>query len=94
MPGAEDVPSAVVDISAPDFTQQLRALLPELVIHCAGPFQGQDYRVANEPFLTLGGNVLLSFYKALSSYLPPLPLYKLRSKRVSVREREIVDEIQ
>lgn len=38
---------AAVDIGAPDFTQQLRALSPELVIHCVGPFQGQDYRVAD-----------------------------------------------
>ncbi len=47
VPGAEDVPRAVVDIGAPDFTQQLQALSPDLVIHCVGPFQGQDYRVAN-----------------------------------------------
>ena len=47
MPGAEDAPCAVVDIGAPDFTQQLRARSPELVIHCVGPFQGQDYGVAN-----------------------------------------------
>lgn len=44
--GAEDVPCAVVDIGAPEFAQQLRALSPELVIHCVGPFQGQDYGVA------------------------------------------------
>jgi saccharopine dehydrogenase-like NADP-dependent oxidoreductase len=47
VPGAEDVPCAVIDIGAPEFAQQLRALAPELVIHCVGPFQGQDYRVAN-----------------------------------------------
>jgi saccharopine dehydrogenase-like NADP-dependent oxidoreductase len=47
VPGAEDVPCAVVDIRGPDFAPQLRALSPELVIHCVGPFQGQDYRVAN-----------------------------------------------
>jgi hypothetical protein len=46
VPGAEDVPCAVVDIGAPDFAQQLRALSPELVIHCVGPFQGQGYGVA------------------------------------------------
>jgi nucleoside-diphosphate-sugar epimerase len=38
VPGAEDVPCALVDIGAPDFTQQLRALSPELVIHCVSPF--------------------------------------------------------
>jgi saccharopine dehydrogenase-like NADP-dependent oxidoreductase len=46
VPGAEDVPCAVVDIGAPDFAQQIRGLLPQLVIHCVGPFQGQDYGVA------------------------------------------------
>lgn len=38
--------SAALDLNAPDFAQQLGALRPDLVIHCAGPFQGQDYRVA------------------------------------------------
>ena len=32
--------------TAPTFAAQLKALNPDLVIHCAGPFQGQDYRVA------------------------------------------------
>jgi len=31
---------------APDLTSKIRSLAPDLVIHCAGPFQGQDYRVA------------------------------------------------
>ena len=47
VPGAEDVPCSVVDIGAPDFARQLRALSPDLVVHCVGPFQGQDYGVAN-----------------------------------------------
>jgi len=47
VPGAEDIPCSVVDIGAPDFEQQLRALSPDLVVHCVGPFQGQDYGVAN-----------------------------------------------
>jgi len=47
VPGAEDVPCSVVDIGAPDFEQQLRALSPDLVVHCVGPFQGQDYGVPN-----------------------------------------------
>ena len=34
-----------IDLNAPDFTQALRALRPDLVIHCIGPYQGQDYRV-------------------------------------------------
>jgi saccharopine dehydrogenase-like NADP-dependent oxidoreductase len=38
--------SARLDLNAADFAPQLAALKPDLVIHCAGPFQGQDYRVA------------------------------------------------
>ncbi|MFO1435416.1 MAG: saccharopine dehydrogenase NADP-binding domain-containing protein [Gammaproteobacteria bacterium] len=38
--------SAQLDIETEDFAQQLRALAPHIVIHCAGPFQGQNYRVA------------------------------------------------
>ena len=50
--GAESVPARVLDIMAPDFTAQLHALEPELVIHCVGPFQGQDYRVAEAALAT------------------------------------------
>ena len=46
VPGAPSVPVSVLDIAAPEFPAQLRALNPELLIHCVGPFQGQDYRVA------------------------------------------------
>jgi saccharopine dehydrogenase-like NADP-dependent oxidoreductase len=45
-PGAPSVPSVRLDIAASDFDASLRALSPDLVIHCVGPFQGQDYRVA------------------------------------------------
>src|SRR5689334_6914781 len=44
--GAEEVESAAVDITTSDFPARLAALRPGLVIHCVGPFQGQDYRVA------------------------------------------------
>lgn len=37
---------ARLDIWDPDFPKALKALKPQLVIHCVGPFQGQDYRVA------------------------------------------------
>jgi saccharopine dehydrogenase-like NADP-dependent oxidoreductase len=37
---------ATLTLEAPDFAQRLAALRPGLIIHCAGPFQGQDYRVA------------------------------------------------
>jgi hypothetical protein len=43
MPGVE---RAALDLSAPSFASDLAALRPDVVIHCAGPFQGQDYRAA------------------------------------------------
>ena len=43
----EDVPCVLVDIDEAGFAQGLKALSPGLVIHCVGPFQGQNYRVAN-----------------------------------------------
>lgn len=46
VPGAEAVPSVALDWKAVGFSARLQALLPDLVIHCVGPFQGQDYRVA------------------------------------------------
>lgn len=47
VPGAPEVPTAVVDISHPDLASRLESLAPDLVIHCVGPFQAQDYRVAH-----------------------------------------------
>jgi len=35
-----------LDLAASDFPASLKRLAPVVVIHCAGPFQGQDYRVA------------------------------------------------
>jgi hypothetical protein len=46
VPGAASVPTAMLDIAAPDFAARLTALAPAVVIHCVGPFQRQDYRVA------------------------------------------------
>ncbi len=40
------VPGVRLDLSSPDFAAALKRLSPFIVIHCAGPFQGQDYRVA------------------------------------------------
>jgi hypothetical protein len=34
------------DIESPSFRETLHALRPDVVVHTAGPFQGQDYRVA------------------------------------------------
>jgi NAD(P)-dependent dehydrogenase (short-subunit alcohol dehydrogenase family) len=44
--GAPGSRVAALDIENPNFAAQLQTLAPDLVIHCAGPFQGQDYRVA------------------------------------------------
>jgi Saccharopine dehydrogenase NADP binding domain len=57
VPGIEEVPGVALDIAAGDFPQRLRALAPGLVIHCAGPFQGQDYAVA-EAALAAGAHYL------------------------------------
>lgn len=46
VPGAEAVAPLHLDIWAADFAQQLAAASPDVVVHCVGPFQGQDYRVA------------------------------------------------
>ena len=48
LPAARSARPGVVplDLSGADFAARLAALAPQLVIHCAGPFQGQDYGVA------------------------------------------------
>lgn len=38
--------TAALDLDSQRFAAELALLAPDLVIHCAGPFQGQDYRVA------------------------------------------------
>jgi saccharopine dehydrogenase-like protein len=43
---ASNVELATLDIEHPSLGEQLDSLAPDLVIHCAGPFQDQDYRVA------------------------------------------------
>jgi NAD(P)-dependent dehydrogenase (short-subunit alcohol dehydrogenase family) len=43
---ARNVELAMLDIDHEWLAEQLKALAPDLVIHCAGPFQNQDYRVA------------------------------------------------
>jgi Saccharopine dehydrogenase NADP binding domain len=45
VPGMDAVRLVVLDMEAPDFSARMTALNPGLVIHCVGPFQGQDYRV-------------------------------------------------
>ena len=44
---ALNIQAAQIDVVADGFVDALRKLNPGLVIHCVGPFQGQDYRVAH-----------------------------------------------
>jgi saccharopine dehydrogenase-like NADP-dependent oxidoreductase len=44
--GDASVRIAVIDVEAADVEASLRELAPRMVIHAAGPFQAQDYRVA------------------------------------------------
>jgi hypothetical protein len=46
VPGLEQVSTVTLDIAAAEFRARLMELAPGLVIHCIGPFQGQDYHVA------------------------------------------------
>jgi saccharopine dehydrogenase-like NADP-dependent oxidoreductase len=43
--GDPRIQKAHLDIWSSDFPEALKTLSPQLVIHCAGPFQCQDYRV-------------------------------------------------
>ena len=40
------ISAARLDHQSPEFDSELMALRPDIVIHTAGPYQGQDYRVA------------------------------------------------
>lgn len=48
---------AVLDVLAEDFADRLASLKPQLVVHAAGPFQAQDYRVA-EACLACGSHYI------------------------------------
>ena len=41
-----DISAIALDQSAPDLPERLRSIAPDVVIHTAGPYQGQDYSVA------------------------------------------------
>lgn len=56
-PAIAGVSSAVLDVSAETFSRNLAGLAPDLVIHCAGPFQGQGYGVVRAA-LDAGANYL------------------------------------
>ncbi len=49
------VQGSVLDQHSPSFAADLRGLGPDIVVHTAGPFQGQDYRVA-EACIALGSH--------------------------------------
>ena len=69
-----NIHNAQIDITADGLLDALRALSPGLVIHCVGPFQGQDYRVAHATLscgahyidLSDGRDFVASFGEALS----------------------------
>jgi NAD(P)-dependent dehydrogenase (short-subunit alcohol dehydrogenase family) len=44
--GSGQIQTAALDIESHRFANELQSLAPDLVIHCAGPFQEQNYRVA------------------------------------------------
>ncbi|MCD8524069.1 MAG: saccharopine dehydrogenase NADP-binding domain-containing protein [Saccharospirillaceae bacterium] len=52
-----ELQAVVLDINAADFRAQLQDLTPFLVIHTGGPFQGQNYRVA-EACIAVGAHYL------------------------------------
>ncbi|MFO1502857.1 MAG: saccharopine dehydrogenase NADP-binding domain-containing protein [Steroidobacteraceae bacterium] len=43
---APQVTVAALNMDSVSLAQELQALQPDVVVHCVGPFQGQDYRVA------------------------------------------------
>jgi len=43
---SRQIQGATLDFTSLKFVADLGNLSPDIVIHCAGPFQGQDYRVA------------------------------------------------
>jgi saccharopine dehydrogenase-like NADP-dependent oxidoreductase len=49
--------SSELDIDSTRFAEALGALAPQVVTHCAGPYQGQDYRVA-EAALACGAHYI------------------------------------
>lgn len=51
------VRTARLDINSTAFASALRALAADVVVHCAGPFQGQGYRVA-EAALACGAHYI------------------------------------
>ena len=55
--GLPDGQAVAVDAHAPDLAQQLQRLGVNTVIHTAGPFQGQDYAVA-EAAIAAGANYI------------------------------------
>jgi hypothetical protein len=57
VPGASEELTVALDVRSSEFPTRLRDIAPGLVIHCVGPFQGQDYRVV-EGVLRAGAHYL------------------------------------
>lgn len=55
--GLDPDQAVAIDAEAPELAQQLLAMRVATVIHTAGPFQGQDYRVARAA-ITAGANYM------------------------------------
>jgi saccharopine dehydrogenase-like NADP-dependent oxidoreductase len=41
-----ELSSVTLDVRAPDFARDIKAMAPQAVVHTSGPFQGQQYQVA------------------------------------------------
>lgn len=85
IPGAETVAHAALDLAAPDFAARLHALAPGLVIHCAGPFQRQDYRVA-QAALAAGAHYvdLADGREFVASFAQALQEQAVQSRRAAI----------
>jgi hypothetical protein len=85
IPGADAVPSVALDLEAVAFPVQLQALLPDLVIHCVGPFQNQDYRVAQATLAAKAHYVdLADGREFVVGFAPALQALARRQDRVAI----------
>lgn len=79
---AADVSATTLDVEAEDMPRALAGLQPQLVIHTAGPFQCQDYRVA-EACIDCGSDYIdLAVGRAFVSGIQQLHDRALRAGRL------------
>jgi Saccharopine dehydrogenase NADP binding domain len=55
--GASPVSGCALDVRSPQLANQIKALAPQAVVHTAGPFQGQQYEVA-QACITAGAHYI------------------------------------